>query len=108
VPTSDPQRLASVINTFSLDTRALNNYLQVNGGKDRLSWEFNKTGPDHRPVWTAIASGGQFCSEFLTKVPLILLAVDQMEYARGQAGKLAVAKDIASHTTLQMLLNPRR
>jgi hypothetical protein len=92
---------------LSLGARDLNNYLQVNGGKDRLTWEVSKTGPDHKPLWTAIAYGGQFCSKFLPCVPLILLAVDQTEYARGEAGKLSVAKNIASRTTLQMLLDAR-
>ena len=33
----------------------LNNYLQANGGTQRLSWGNIKDGPEHRPNWTAHA-----------------------------------------------------
>ena len=32
----------------------LDNFLQVNGGSDRLRWEAARTGPQHRLTWTAI------------------------------------------------------
>ena len=33
----------------------LNNYLQSNGGPDRLRWERIRKGPDDSPTWTATA-----------------------------------------------------
>ena len=36
----------------------LDNFLQVNGGSDRLRWEEVRTGPQHRLTWTAIYYSG--------------------------------------------------
>lgn len=36
----------------------LNNYLQVNGGCDRLRWEETQTGLQHKLTWTAICYSG--------------------------------------------------
>lgn len=33
----------------------LNNYLQANGSPRWLTWEAWQAGPQHEPVWTAIA-----------------------------------------------------
>lgn len=31
----------------------LNNWLQVNGGRERLDWASSRVGPENNPIWTA-------------------------------------------------------
>jgi len=39
----------------------LNNWLQVNGGPERLDWASFRVGPENDPIWTAICLSTSPC-----------------------------------------------
>ncbi|KAF9652934.1 hypothetical protein BDM02DRAFT_3265950 [Thelephora ganbajun] len=61
----------------------LNNWLQVNGGPERLDWESFRVGPQNDPTWTAIC------------------LIDGVEWSRAEASTLAAAKEEAARKVLR-------
>ena len=57
-PEPDPRSSPKI----HLDFRTqLNNWLQVNGGTERLDWKSFRVGPENDPTWTAVCLSEYFC-----------------------------------------------
>ncbi|CCM00691.1 uncharacterized protein FIBRA_02730 [Fibroporia radiculosa] len=67
----------------------LNNYLQSNGGSKILTWDVYQSGPQHQPVWTAIAY------------------IRGVEYGRSMGSSQGGVKEEAARQTLAALYQDR-
>ena len=82
----------------------LNNFLQVNGGHGRLSWQTSHRGPQHELIWTAICYSKCFLTTRNFPPTHPRPAVDEFEYGSASSSTLGDAKERAAHIAHRALI----
>ena len=79
----------------------LNNFLQVNGGTQRLQYVDNASGPAHRPTWHCTIYSESDVPQ--CRICLDPPSVDGVPYAEGRGGGRGEARENAAQNCYMIL-----